>query len=106
IDLTELQDDIQDENQEDGDIGSNGEAQPSGADADMTYEKLDWDWNSRNEAKGSDIVHKLQILVRREGHLIVVDEEEAPTEGDDDGIGKRTSRNNMMLAVEPNYVID
>ncbi|GJY12255.1 hypothetical protein Tco_0381564, partial [Tanacetum coccineum] len=43
IDLTELQDDIQDENQEDGDIGSNGEAQPSGADADMTYEKLDWE---------------------------------------------------------------
>ncbi|GJS40425.1 aconitate hydratase, cytoplasmic [Tanacetum coccineum] len=41
IDLTELQDDIQDENQEDGDIGGNGEAQPSGADADVTYENLE-----------------------------------------------------------------
>ncbi|GJT90677.1 aconitate hydratase, cytoplasmic [Tanacetum coccineum] len=108
IDLTELQDDIQDENQEDDDIGGNGEAHPSGADADVTYENLDsmrkllHEKNSRNEAKGSDIV----ILVRREGHLIVVDEEEAPAEGDDDGIGKRTSRNNMMLAVAPNYVID
>ncbi|GJY88186.1 hypothetical protein Tco_0502814 [Tanacetum coccineum] len=35
IDLTELQDDIHDENQEDGDIGGNGEAQPSGVDADV-----------------------------------------------------------------------
>ncbi|PWA38956.1 DNA replication licensing factor Mcm6 [Artemisia annua] len=38
IDLTEFQDDIQEENQEDGDIGGNGAAQPSGADADMTNE--------------------------------------------------------------------
>ena len=38
IDLTEFQDDIQEENQEDGDIGGNGETQPSGADADMTNE--------------------------------------------------------------------
>ncbi|PWA66804.1 minichromosome maintenance (MCM2/3/5) family protein [Artemisia annua] len=38
IDLTEFQDDIQEENQEDGDIGGNGESQPSGADADMANE--------------------------------------------------------------------
>ncbi|GKB94122.1 hypothetical protein Tco_0980259, partial [Tanacetum coccineum] len=44
------------------------------------------DWNSQNEAKRSDIVS----LVRREGYLIVVDEEGVPTQGDDDVIGKRT----------------
>ena len=41
IDLTKFQDDIQEENQEDGDIGGNGE-QPSGADTDMTNEHPGW----------------------------------------------------------------
>nr|GEW64996.1 DNA replication licensing factor MCM6 [Tanacetum cinerariifolium] len=169
IDLTEFQDDIQEENQEDGDIAGNGEAQPSGADADMTNENpengeapgakklvitdeyfqrvtqalvmrlrqheetvaregtglagmrqrdlIQWyvgqqneknNYNSMEEAKAevTKIKAIIESLVRREGHLIVVDEEEAPAQGDDDGIGKRTSRNNRILAVAPNYVID
>lgn len=51
----------------------------------------------------------MQSLIRREGHLIVVDEEEAAPQGDagDDGnAARRSSRNNRILAVAPNYVID
>nr|GEV27591.1 DNA replication licensing factor MCM6 [Tanacetum cinerariifolium] len=61
-------------------------------------------YNSIEEAKAEVIKTKAIIdsLIRREGHLIVVDEDEAPSQGDDDGIGNRTSRNNMILA---NYVI-
>ena len=38
IDLTEFQD----ENQEDGDVGENGEAEPSGAHADPATEQPGW----------------------------------------------------------------
>ena len=45
----------------------------------------------------------MQSLVRREGHLIVVDEEEAEAGAE----GPRSSsRNNRILAVAPNYVIE
>ncbi|KAJ0770619.1 putative DNA helicase [Helianthus annuus] len=48
----------------------------------------------------------IESLVRREGHLIVVNEEEVPPQGDDDGNARRPSRNNRILAVAPNYVLD
>ncbi|KAJ0728185.1 putative DNA helicase [Helianthus annuus] len=48
----------------------------------------------------------IESLVRREGHLIVVNEEEVPPQGEDDGNARRPSRNNRILAVAPNYVLD
>ncbi|XP_071703381.1 DNA replication licensing factor MCM6 [Rutidosis leptorrhynchoides] len=48
----------------------------------------------------------IESLVRREGHLIVVDEEEAAAEGEADANTRRAARNNRILAVAPNYVID
>nr|XP_043629317.1 DNA replication licensing factor MCM6 [Erigeron canadensis] len=165
IDLTEFQD----ENQEDGDVGENGEAEPSGAHADPATEQpenaegsggkklvitdeyfqrvtqalvmrlrqheetvaregsglagmrqrdlIQWyvaqqneknNYSSAEEAKAEITKLKaiIESLVRREGHLIVVDEEEATAQGDDDGNTRRTSRNNRILAVAPNYVID
>ncbi|KAM0067538.1 putative DNA helicase [Helianthus debilis subsp. tardiflorus] len=48
----------------------------------------------------------IESLVRREGHLIVVNEEEVPQGDDDDGNARRPSRNNRILAVAPNYVLD
>nr|GEW79854.1 reverse transcriptase domain-containing protein [Tanacetum cinerariifolium] len=58
------------------------------------------------KARVSKIKAIIDSLVRREVYLIVVDEEEAPTQGDDDRIGKQTFRNNMMLDVAPNYHFD
>lgn len=51
------------------------------------------------------MVLQLQSLIRREGHLIVLDDgRQAAEEGDN---GRQTSsRNDRILAVAPNYVID
>ncbi|KAL4590625.1 hypothetical protein LXL04_003562 [Taraxacum kok-saghyz] len=59
-------------------------------------------YSSMEEAKAevTKIKAIIESLVRREGHLIVVDEEAV---GED---GVRSSRNNRILAVAPNYVID
>lgn len=47
----------------------------------------------------------MQSLIRREGHLIVVDDgRQAAAEGE--GEGQRPSRDDRILAVAPNYVID
>ncbi|KAI3664814.1 hypothetical protein L6452_43422 [Arctium lappa] len=170
IDLTEFQE----ENQEDGEIGGNGEGQPSGAEADTSNgehpvaengeggsvggkklvitdeyfqrvtqalvmrlrqheesvaregsglagmrqrDLIQWyvgqqneknNYNSMEEAKAevTKIKAIIESLVRREGHLIVVDEEEAGAEGDDGNGRRSSSRNNRILAVAPNYVIE
>lgn len=48
----------------------------------------------------------MQSLIRREGHLIVVDDgRQASAEGED-GRPPSVSRNDRILAVAPNYVID
>lgn len=45
----------------------------------------------------------MQSLIRREGYLIVVDDGiNEVAEGD----GNRPSRDNRILAVAPNYVVD
>ncbi|XP_076957135.1 DNA replication licensing factor MCM6-like [Bidens hawaiensis] len=64
-------------------------------------------YTSVKEAKAeiTKIKAIIESLVKREGHLIVVDEEEAG-QGNDDGNGRRSARNNRILAVAPNYVID
>ncbi|KAI3523866.1 hypothetical protein L1887_02331 [Cichorium endivia] len=61
-------------------------------------------YSSMEEAKAevTKIKAIIESLVRREGYLIVVDEE---AQGDD-GTAVRSSRNNRILAVAPNYVID
>lgn len=46
----------------------------------------------------------LQSLIRREGHLIVVDEGRQAAE--DSQHATKTSRNDRILAVAPNYVVD
>lgn len=47
----------------------------------------------------------MQSLVRREGHLIVLDDgRQAAEEGDN--ARQTSSRNDRILAVAPNYVID
>ncbi|KAI3790808.1 hypothetical protein L2E82_04142 [Cichorium intybus] len=58
-------------------------------------------YSSMEEAKAevTKIKAIIESLVRREGYLIVVDEE---AQGDE----VRSSRNNRILAVAPNYVID
>ncbi|KAK1423653.1 hypothetical protein QVD17_18959 [Tagetes erecta] len=65
-------------------------------------------YSSMKEAKAevTKIKAIIESLVRREGHLIVVDEEVAPQGGDEDGNDRRASRNNRILAVAPNYVLD
>ncbi|GAV80097.1 MCM domain-containing protein [Cephalotus follicularis] len=55
---------------------------------------------ARKEAK--DISAIIECLIRREGLLIVVDDAAA----EDDGAGRSSSRNDRILAVAPNYVID
>jgi DNA replication licensing factor MCM6 len=46
---------------------------------------------------------RLQRLIQREGHLIVIDEGTAAAA--EDGSGTRTSES-RILAVNPNYVVD
>lgn len=46
----------------------------------------------------------MQSLIRREGHLIVVDDgRQAAVDGESE---RRPSRDDRILAVAPNYVID
>lgn len=48
----------------------------------------------------------MQSLIRREGHLIVVDDGRQAAEGVGAGQRSSVSRNDRILAVAPNYVID
>ena len=48
----------------------------------------------------------MQSLVRREGHLIVVDDGRQAAEGEAAAQPTSVSRNDRILAVNPNYVID
>ncbi|KAM3694153.1 hypothetical protein ACB098_07G035900 [Castanea mollissima] len=48
----------------------------------------------------------IESLVRREGHLIVVDDGRQAAEGEAAGQPTSVSRNDRILAVNPNYVID
>ncbi|KAH7569745.1 hypothetical protein JRO89_XS06G0259700 [Xanthoceras sorbifolium] len=64
-------------------------------------------YSSMEEVKKevSKIKAIIESLVRREGHLIVVDDgTQAAAEGG--GEGQRSSRDDRILAVAPNYVID
>lgn len=47
---------------------------------------------------------RLQRLIQREGHLIVIDEGTAATA--EDGSGTRRTSESRILAVNPNYVVD
>ncbi|KAJ8756324.1 hypothetical protein K2173_025136 [Erythroxylum novogranatense] len=57
---------------------------------------------AKNEA--SKIKAIIESLVRREGYLIVIDDGR-PSEAGDDG-GRPASRDNRILAVAPNYVVE
>lgn len=49
----------------------------------------------------------MQSLIRREGHLIVLDDDRQAAEGEGEGAAQPpVSRNDRILAVAPNYVID
>ena len=48
----------------------------------------------------------MQSLVRREGHLIVVYDGRQAAEGEAAAQPTSVSRNDRILAVNPNYVID
>lgn len=48
----------------------------------------------------------VQSLIRREGHLIVVDDGRQAAEGEAAEQPSSVSRNDRILAVAPNYVID
>ncbi|PON44635.1 DNA replication licensing factor Mcm [Parasponia andersonii] len=48
----------------------------------------------------------IESLIRREGHLIVVDDGRQAAEGEVAGQPSTVSRNDRILAVAPNYVID
>lgn len=48
----------------------------------------------------------LQSLIRREGHLIVVDDGRQAADGEGADQPSSISRNDRILAVAPNYVID
>lgn len=47
----------------------------------------------------------MQSLIRREGHLIVLDDDRQAAEGEG-AAQPPVSRNDRILAVAPNYVID
>lgn len=47
-----------------------------------------------------------QSLIRREGHLIVVDDGRQAADGEGAGQQPSISRNDRILAVAPNYVIE
>lgn len=48
----------------------------------------------------------MQSLIRREGHLIVVDDGRQAAEGEGEDQQPSISRNDRILAVAPNYVIE
>lgn len=48
----------------------------------------------------------MQRLIQREGHLIVIDDGEAAASAGGDGQARRSSSENRIIAVAPNYVID
>ena len=48
----------------------------------------------------------MQSLVRREGHLIVLDDGTQAAEDGDNARQSSLSRNDRILAVAPNYVVD
>ncbi|WCJ33290.1 DNA replication licensing factor MCM6 [Euphorbia peplus] len=61
-------------------------------------------YTSQEEAKNEAIKIKaiIESLIRREGYLIVVDDGRQP----EDGETRRVSRDNRILAVAPNYVVE
>jgi DNA replication licensing factor MCM6 len=48
----------------------------------------------------------IQSLIRREGHLIVIDDGRQAAEGEGPGQSSSVSRNDKILVVASNYVID
>ena len=48
----------------------------------------------------------MQSLIRREGYLIVVDDGREAAEADGDNARQSSSRDDRILAVAPNYVVD
>ncbi|XP_042461504.1 DNA replication licensing factor MCM6-like [Zingiber officinale] len=48
----------------------------------------------------------IERLIQREGHLIVIDDGEAAASAEGDGQAKRSSSENRIIAVAPNYVVD
>ncbi|XAR56189.1 DNA helicase [Bertholletia excelsa] len=56
-------------------------------------------------AEVSKVKAIIESLIRREGHLIVLDDGRQPT-ADGDHARQSSSRNDRILAVAPNYVID
>lgn len=48
----------------------------------------------------------IQSLIRREGHLLVVDDGRQAVDGESAGRSSSVSRNDRILAVNPNYVKD
>lgn len=51
-------------------------------------------------------IFAMQSLIRREGHLVVVDDGRQTAEDGGTGQSPSVSRNDRILAVAPNYVID
>ncbi|XP_015868195.2 DNA replication licensing factor MCM6 [Ziziphus jujuba] len=65
-------------------------------------------YNSMEEAANevSKIKAIIESLIRREGHLIVVDDGRQAAEGEGEDQQPSISRNDRILAVAPNYVIE
>lgn len=65
-------------------------------------------YSSMEEAANevSKIKAIIESLIRREGHLIVIDDGRQAAEGEGPGQSSSVSRNDRILAVAPNYVID
>ncbi|XP_062012221.1 DNA replication licensing factor MCM6 isoform X1 [Rosa rugosa] len=68
-------------------------------------EKNNYDFVEEAAAEVSKIKAIIESLIRREGHLIVLDDERQAAEGEE-APQPPVSRNDRILAVAPNYVID
>ncbi|KAM5586992.1 DNA replication licensing factor MCM6 [Rosa sericea] len=68
-------------------------------------EKNNYDFVEEAAAEVSKIKAIIESLIRREGHLIVLDDERQAAEGEGPP-QPPVSRNDRILAVAPNYVID
>ncbi|XP_040375566.1 DNA replication licensing factor MCM6 isoform X3 [Rosa chinensis] len=68
-------------------------------------EKNNYDFVEEAAAEVSKIKAIIESLIRREGHLIVLDDERQAAEGEG-APQPPVSRNDRILAVAPNYVID
>ncbi|KAG5516150.1 hypothetical protein RHGRI_037009 [Rhododendron griersonianum] len=131
IDLSEFQE----ENRDNGGAENNGagqdEAHPSSAAPEPASgnpgtglagmrqrDLIQWYVSQQNEknnytsmeeaaAEVSKVKAIIESLVRREGHLIVVDDGmQAAAEAGDNNARQSSSRNDRILAVAPNYVVD